>query len=96
MSHNAIAERVMQRHAANTEANWGVVSNNLRSLDQAMSKLQSAVKSENATATLNACASLVGMAARLATAASGDASLVKSARGVQDKIHAAAKEAPTE
>ena len=95
MSDQDIAQRVAERYAAGTGWNAGQVRNNIGSMNKAVAKISSAAQDENAAAVMNGCSSLVAIAARTATAASGDKSLAKASRALSDKIHAAAKDAPT-
>jgi hypothetical protein len=75
-----------------TEAvSWSVVKNNMRSMNDFLTKLNKSTQSENAPAVANMCIGIIGVAARLAGVVTGDKSIHKAARPLQEKIHAAAK-----
>ncbi len=75
---------------------WSAVKNNLRSMTDFTTKLGKMVQSQNPAAVANMCVGIIGVAARLASVVTGDSSISKAARPLQDKIHAAAKGLPTE
>lgn len=82
--------------ALNEGVNWSQVKNNLRSMSDFTGKLGKMVQSENAAAVANMCVGIIGVAARLAGIVTGDKSIHKAGRTLQEKIHAAAKGLPTE
>lgn len=86
-----MTKRSLLEHALTEAVSWSVVKNNLRSMSDFTAKLGKSVQSENPAAVANMCVGIIGVAARLAAVVTGDKSIHKAARPLQEKIHAAAK-----